>query len=156
VVAKSRPQDDKHPYASPTTAGLYITFRDLVIELVCLNVNRSIGARFWQDAKYWGPKYKREIRGVSNLSKKIDLEDKINQTALLWVIKNKGIKSLSATKTIERIVYYTKKQRQKLTEEREQLSAKKQIEPIDNKKNSVFVESGKKTTFAKIREAENG
>ncbi len=46
---KRQPKSDKHPYASPTTPGLHIAFRDFIIELVCLNVNPKIGPRFWSD-----------------------------------------------------------------------------------------------------------
>lgn len=153
---KHQPKSDKHPYASPTTPGLYITFRDFIIELVCLNVNSKIGPRFWSDKKYWGPKYGREIRGLSNLGRELDLGDTLVKVALIKVIKNNYIKALVSTKTVTRVVRLTNKCYRELIDQRESLSKKKQPVIIDSKKNATFVDTGKKNVLAKIRDAENG
>ena len=153
---KHQPKSDKHPYASPTTPGLYIAFRDFIIELVCLNLNPKIGPRFWSDKKYWGPKYGREIRGMSNLGRELDLGDTLVQVALIKAIKDNYIKSLSYKKTIAKVVRLTHNCHQKLINQRESLSKKKQPATIDSKKNATFVDTGRKNVLAKIRDAENG
>ena len=153
---KHQPQSEKHPYASPTTPGLYIAFRDYIIEMVCLNVNQKIGPRFWSDRKYWGPKYGREIRGMSNLGRELDLGDTLVQVALIKVIKTNYIKALVSKKTVARVVRLTHKCYQELLSQRESLSNKKQPTKIDSKKNATFVDTGRKNVLAKIRDAENG
>ncbi len=153
---KHQPKSEKHPYASPTTPGLYVTFRDFIIEMVCLNVNPKIGPRFWSDKKYWGPKYGREIRGMSNLGKELDLENVLVRRSLIQVIKTNFIKALVAKKTIIRVVRLTKKCHQELLKQRESLSKKEQPATIDTKKNATFVDTGRKNILAKIRDAENG
>jgi len=156
VGIKHQPQSEKHPYASPTTPGLYIAFRDYIIEMVCLNVNQKIGPRFWSDRKYWGPKYGREIRGMSNLGRELDLGDTLVQVALIKVIKTNYIKALVSKKTVARVVRLTHKCYQELLSQRESLSNKKQPTKIDSKKNATFVDTGRKNVLAKIRDAENG
>lgn len=153
---KHQPKSDKHPYASPTTPGLYVAFRDFIIELVCLNVNPKIGPRFWSDRKYWGPKYGREIRGMFNLSGELDLENTLVQVALIKVIKTNYIKALVSKKTVVRVVRLTHKCHRELLDQRESLSKKKQPAIIDSKKNATFVDTGKRNVLAKIRDAENG
>jgi len=153
---KHQPKSDKHPYASPTTPGLYVTFRDFIIELVCLNVNTKIGPRFWSDKKYWGPKYGREIRGMSNLGRDLDLGDTLVQVALIKVVKTNYIKALVSKKTVARVVRLTHKCYKELLDQRESLSKKKQPIKIDSKKNATFVDTGKRNVLAKIRDAENG
>lgn len=153
---KHQSRSDKYPYASLTTPGLYVTFRDFIIEMVCLNVNPKIGPRFWSDKKYWGPKYGREIRGMSNLRKELDLENILVRSALIQVVKNNYIKALVAKKTITRVVRLTKKCYQELLDQRESLSKKEPPAIIDSKKNSTFVDTGKKNVLAKVRDAENG
>lgn len=152
---KHQPESDKHPYASPTTPGLYITFRDFIIELVCLNVNPKIGPRFWSDKKYWGPKYGREIRGLSNLGRELDLSNTLVKVALINVIKSNYIKALVSKKTVTRVVRMTRKCHQELVDQRESLSKKQHPVMIDSKKNATFVDTGKKNVLAKIRDAEN-
>ncbi|MHC4453425.1 MAG: hypothetical protein ACYSWS_01855 [Planctomycetota bacterium] len=156
MAIKHQPKSDKHPYASPTTPGLYVTFRDYVIELVCLNVNPKIGPRFWSDKSYWGPKYGREIRGVSNLGKELDLTDVLTQTALIYTIKEYRIKALVAKKTVARVVRITRHRIEILQTQRKTLSQKPQREEIDSKKNSTFVDTGQKNVLARIRDVENG
>lgn len=153
---KYQQYNEKHPYKSPTTPELYVTFRNYIIELVCLNVNSKLGSRFWSDKKYWGPKYKREIRGVSNLSKELDFNDAVIQTALIEIIIQYNIKALVAKKTITKVVNLTKKHIIDIKEKRERL-AKKQLTPmtIDDRKNSIFVDMGMRNKLAKIKELEN-
>ena len=156
MATKHQPQSEKHPYASPTTPGLYIALRDYIIELVCLNTNSKIGPRFWSDQSYWAPKYRREVRGVANLGKELDLTDTLTQTALIQIIREYRIKALVAKKTKDKVVRYTRRRIEQLTEQRKSLAAKQPQAPIDFKKNATFVDTGEKTTLAKIREAENG
>lgn len=153
---KHQPKSEKHPYASPTTPGLYVAFRDFIIELVCLNVNPKIGPRFWSDRKYWGPKYGREIRGVSNLGKELDFDNTLVQVALIKVVKTNYIKALFSKKTVTRVVRLTHKCHKELIQQRESLAKKEQPTAIDSKKNSTFVDTGKKNILAKIRDTENG
>ena len=154
MAIKNQKQDKKHPYLSPTTPGLYVTFRNYVIELVCLNANNKIGPRFWQDTKYWGPKYKREIRGVSNLAKELNFDDTLMQNALIQIVNEYNIKALVAKKIMERIVRLTKIRIQKLTEQRKSLIKPQNSENIDVKENSRFINTGIKNTLHKIKEIE--
>lgn len=156
MAIRHQPKDEKHPYASPTTPGLYITFRDYIIELVCLNVDRKLGPRFWSEQGYWAPKYRREIRGVSNLGKLLNFTDTLVQTALVQIIKEYRIKALVAKKTVAKVTYLTCRKIKDITAQRAVLSNKLPIVAIDSKKNSTFVDVGEKSTLAKIREAENG
>jgi hypothetical protein len=155
MAIRNQPQSEKHPYASPTTPGLYVAFRDLIIELVCLNINSRIGPRFWSDKKYWSPKYRREIKGVSSLGKELDLTDILTQTALTEIIKEYRIKALVAHKTITRVIRLTRNRRANLVNKRMELAAKPQHEAIDTKKNSTFTDTGNKTILAKIRDMES-
>lgn len=156
MTIRHQPQSDKHQYASPTTPGLYVAFRDYAIELVCLNTNPKIGPRFWSDQSYWSPKYKREIRGISNLGKELDLTDVLTQTAVIQIVKEYRIKALVATKTKDKIVRLVRRRISYLREQRETLAKKQLQAPIDAKKNATFVDTGKRSTLAKVRESENG
>jgi len=156
MAIRNQPKSDKHPYASPTTPGLFVAFRDYVIELVCLNHNPKLGPRFWSDKGYWAKKYGREIRGVSNIGKQLDIEDTLTQTAVVETIKERRIKSLSATKTVAMVVRVTKQKMQQITETRQNLAQKAPIKPVDSKKNSTFVDTGTRNRLSKIRNAENG
>lgn len=156
MAIRHQPKSEKHPFASPTTPGLYVALRDFIIELVCLNVNPKIGQRFWSDPKYWGPKYRREIRGVSNLGKKLDLTDKIIQTALVQIIREYNIKALVAKKTVDRVVKLTNRRVEELRLRRETLVQKVQPIEIDSRKNSTFIDTKEKGVLSKVREVENG
>jgi hypothetical protein len=156
MAIRHQPKSEKHPYLSPTTPGLYVTFRDYIIELVCMNVNPKIGPRFWSDKKYWGPKYGREIRGVTNLGKELNLSDALLRRALVEIIRERNIKALVAKKTIATIVRWTNNRVESLTAQRLELSKRQQHTEIDNKKNATFVDTGRKTALAKIRDEENG
>lgn len=153
---RHQPKSDKYPFYSPTTSGLYIALRDYIIELVCLNVNPKIGPRFWSDSSYWGPKYRREIRGVSNLNKELDLTNTLTQTALIQIIKEYNIKALVAKKTIVKIVRLTNRRIAQLKDQRKLLTGKQQQVKIDIKKNSTFIDTGRKSRFARVKEKDHG
>lgn len=156
MAVRNQSKDDKHQYASPTTPGLYVTFRNYIIELVCLNTNPRISARFWSDKKYWAPKYKREIRGISNLNKSLDFTDIITRTALIQIIKEYNIKALVSKKTINKVIRLTNIRIGQLNEQRTTLAQKSPHKEIDQKKNATFVDTGEKNVLTKLREAENG
>jgi len=158
MAVRHQPQSEKHPYASPTTPGLFITFRAYLIELICLNVNPKLGPRFWSSdtGKYWGPKFRREVKGVDNVSQLLNFDDILMQTALIEIIKERNIKALTYKKTVDRVARLARQRRDRLAQKRMELSRKQQPTAIDARKNSTFVDTGEKNTLAKIREAENG
>lgn len=156
MVPKNHKQDKKHPYLSPTTPGLYITFRAYIIELICLNVNKKIGPRFWADQKYWGPKFRRETKGVANVLTMLTDQDVLVETAFIYVIRQYNIRSLLYKTTVKKVVRNIQKRKIYLEQQRECLSNKIQHKEIDSKKNSTFVDIGKRGVLAKIRNAENG
>lgn len=138
---------------SPTTPGLKVPFRKYVIELVCLNVNPRIGPRFWQDQKYWGPKYRREIKGIYNLKLRFgDLDNPILQNCIVGIVRDLRIKSLSATKTIDKLERISRKRyRDKLVELKQlkkRLPSKIEYIPSDDD----FVDAGDKTKLSKIKD----
>lgn len=155
MAIRHQQKNEKHPFESPTTPGLFVTMRNYVIELVCLNVNNKIGPRFWFDPKYWGLKYKREIRGIANLGKELDLTNILTQIALIQIIKEFNIKALIAKKTTARVVKLTNQRIIQLKEQRKLLAEKQQQKLINEKKNSIFIDTGNKTILAKIRESES-
>lgn len=156
MAIRHQPQDEKHPYASPTTPGLYTTFRAYIIELICLNVNQKIGPRFWSDKKYWGPKFRREVKGVANVLKVLGTENPLTQTAFVQIVKQHNIKSLSYKTTVQKVVKYITIRKDDLERKRTELSEKPQIKEIDTEKNSTFVDTGRKNILSKIKETENG
>lgn len=156
MTKKNQQQNTKHPYASPTTPGLYVTFRAYIIELICLNVNKKIGPRFWSDQKYWGPKFRREVKGVANVCEQLGDTGTLTETAFIHVITLYNIKSLSYKTTVNKVVKNIHKKKIHLEQQREQLRHKKHNIQIDIKKNSTFVDTGPRGILSKIREAENG
>ena len=155
MAIRYQPQSEKHPFPSPTTPGLYVTFRAYIIELVCLNINPKLGPRFWSDPKYWGLKFRREVKGVANLSKELDLTNTLIQTALVQVIKEYNIKALVAKKTVARVVRLTNRRITDLKKQRQLLAGKQSQSTIDTKKNATFIDTGDKSTLNKIKELEN-
>lgn len=153
---RHQPKDEKHPYASPTTPGLYVTFRAYIIELICYNLNRKIGPRFWSDPKYWGPKFRREIKGVDNVLKQLVSVGVLTETAFVQIIKEHNIKSLTYKSTVSRVVKNIRQREIDLEKQRAKLRAKPSQQDVDVVKNSTFVDTGEKSVLAKIREAENG
>lgn len=156
MTIRHQPKDEKHPYASPTTPGLYVTFRAYVIELICYNVNKKIGPRFWSDPKYWGPKFRREIKGVDNVLKQLKSVSAITETSFVQIIREHNIKSLTYKSTVRRVVSNIHKRETELERQRTKLVAKPSQQKVDVVKNSTFVDTGEKGILAKVREAENG
>jgi len=156
MARRHQPRDEKHPFESPTTPGEYVAFRNLIIELVCTNVNPKIGPRFWEDPKYWAPKYKREVRGVANLGKQIDTTDPIVQRALIDTIVKYRIKALVAKKTVEKVIKLTNRRIKEITTRREASSSRPAATQVDVPKNSTFVDTGEDSILAKIKRIENG
>ncbi|KKN98961.1 hypothetical protein LCGC14_0142060 [marine sediment metagenome] len=156
MAIRHQPQSEKFPFKSPTTPGLYVTFQAYIIELICLNVNSKIGPRFWSDKKYWGPKFGREVKGVSNVLKSVGNKDPLTQTAFTQIIKEHNIKSLSYKTTVQKVTRCIVARKAELQKKRTELSAKPSVKEIDSKRNSTFVDTGKKGVLAKIREIEGG
>jgi len=158
-------------FDSPTTNGLKIDFRNYVIELVCLNIDPKLISRFWKSNKYWSGKYPREIRGFSNLKKAIestvnnnlpgefsqfDLEESFSQKILINIIKKLNIKSLSATKTITKIVSTFLKMYNAEYSTRVNKVQLDFITIVEPEKNTKFIEPKIKNKLSKLRELENG
>jgi len=147
-------------YKSPTTPALSVTFINYVIELVCLNVNRSLAPRFWKDPKYWGPKYRREIKGMHNLKERLgNFDDPALRTAIINSVRQLNIKSLSAKKTINRLTKTVQKEHENMIRRREQFAARAQPQIQDlaehAKHNAEFVDVQKQTKLTKLREIED-
>lgn len=156
MAIRHQPQSEKYPYASPTTPGLYVTFRAYIIELICLNVNKKIGPRFWSDKKYWGPKFRREVKGVDNVLQHLGTIDTLTQTAFVQIVCEHNIKSLAYKITVNKVVKNILGRKRGLERQRAKLREKPRQQEIDTQKNSTFVDTGEKGVLAKIREAENG
>ena len=140
-------------YPSPTTPGLEVTFSNYVIELICLNMNAKLCPRFWKYGdKYWHNKYRREIKGVSNLLKKFEfLDNPLLQKTIVLDIKSLLIKKtfIKAEKAIRK--YYN----QALVDNKK-LEAQPDYQIISSNKNAKFVDVSSKTKLGKLREICNG
>jgi len=155
-------------FDSPTTPGLKIDFKNYLIELVCINCDKRIGPRFWKNNIYWSSKYKREIRGVYNLIKSFDApiteDTKVNvvenspfaQKILIQVIKNLNIKSLSAKKTVQKIIANHKKIFAKEYDHRLSVANEKTInsEIVNGKENARYVDTGNKNKLSILKDIE--
>lgn len=155
-------------FDSPTTPGLKIDFKNYLIELVCINCDKRIGTRFWKSNEYWSSKYKREIKGVHNLIKcfdaPIDEELKVNtvenspfaQKILIQVIKNLNIKSLSAKKTIQKIITNHKKIFSKEYDHRLSIANEKTInsEIVNGKENARYIDGGNRGKLSILKDIE--
>lgn len=148
--------DKKHPYESPTTPGLYVTLSDFIVELICLNMNPKLGAKFWRDDKYWKTKYVREIsRGIQKLKElliEFDLEDNIVRISLIRTVKNSNIKSLLVEKTRNVLLKKFKREYYRLLKTYDAPNNPSIV--IDPKTNSTFIDPPKKTILGKLREIE--
>ena len=156
-------------FDSPTTPGLKIDFKNFIIELVCINCDKRLGPRFWRSNEYWSSKYKREIKGVHNLIRSfdapIDKDTKVNtvenspfaQKILIQIIKNLNIKSLSAKKTIQKIIGNHKKIFSTEYDHRLSMANEKAIdsEIINSKENARYVDSGSKNKLSILKDIEN-
>lgn len=143
---------------SPTTPGLNITFNNLIVETICLNMEPKLGPKFWsQSPKYWGPKYVREIsRGIQIFRKlfgNYDLDNPTIRIAIIRAITNTKSQSLLVKKTRLRIFERFLYENTKLLKDHETFK-KQEDTPIDQNKNSRFVDLPQTTPLGKIREIE--
>ena len=150
-------------YSSLTTPGLNVNFTNYVIELICLNVDKKLGPRFWKSNTYWKNKYIREIKGFHNLNlllkEDYNFENPFDQSLLVKIIKDKNIKCLLAKKTQLKIQRLMTKYRDNENEKIKRMI--KDIDPgIYNKEymidNSDFIEPKNKSTLQKLKEIEDG
>jgi len=155
-------------FDSPTTPGLKIDFKNYLIELVCLNCDKRIGPRFWRNNNYWSSKYKREIKGtynlINNFNAPITEDMKVNviennpfaQKILIQVIKNLNIKSLSAKKTIQKIMTNYKKAYLKEYNNRLSITKENTInsEIANGKENARYIDTGKKNKLSILKDIE--
>jgi len=142
-------------FDSPTTPGLKIDFKNYLIELVCLNMDRKLSARFWKSNNYWAKKYPREIKGVSNLGKLIDFNDTLVQKLLIGIIKDSWIKSLSAKKTLSTIIKKLNILYEKEIEKRKISDEKIVMSIFSPEENARYVDGGNKNKLTLIKELEN-
>lgn len=143
-------------YPSPTTAGLEVTFNNYIIELICLNTDRKLCARFWKYAnKYWQAKYRREIKGVHNLLKSFDsIEDPLLQRTIIDIVRKLDIRSMLATKTVTKVVKAVRVRYTQELDNRKRIASDAKIhQPVMS---SEFVDVGNKTKLAKIKVIRNG
>ena len=154
--------DDKHPYESPTTPGLWVTFRAYLIELVCINTARySLSPRFWQDKKYWGPKFARETRGVKQLMDPYGDPENIGvlvQLCVIKAVKNNYVKSFSAKATLVRLRKWIDKESDLLVKQRSELEKNKPEDVVCDdeymEQNSSIIKPSVSTKITRLREIE--
>ncbi len=143
-------------YKSPTTPGLEVTFSNYLIESICLNTDRKLCPRFWKYAtKYWVAKYRREIKGVHNLLKNFEsLEDPLLQRTIVDTISKLDIRSMLATKTVNRVVKAVKVNYEQELNKRKQMALDtKPHKPVSS---SEFVDVGSGPKLAKIKAMKDG
>jgi len=147
---------------SPTTPGMMVTPRNYCIELICLNVNRSLPPKFWLDNKYWGPKFKREVGGISRLGKKLantdlDLGTPFNMTILASVIQAYCVKSLTANRTMDKVITWMKKKSASIQSQRSVIVSQAAPVSFDITENMRIVDVGESTPLSKIKKiTQNG
>jgi hypothetical protein len=90
--------------------------------------------------------------------KELDVIDAVTQTALVHVIRDFNIKSLTQKTTVKRVVKNVKQRKIDLNIQRARLQDKlsQQEQEIDTKKNSTFIDTGEQGVLAKIRKIESG
>jgi len=150
-------------FDSPTTPGLRIDFKNYLIELVCLNCDKKLPSRFWKSNVYWTNKYKREIKGVHNLWNMLDanvcllnFDNPLAQTVLISIIKTTCIKSLSAKKTLNKIVNRLKTEYEIERRKRLDQAAKIEIEKtFSDKDNARYSGDGSRNKLAILRNIES-
>lgn len=146
---------NKKIFDSPTTPGIKIDFRNYLVELICLNVNKNIGPRFWRDKKYWSQKYVREIKGVYNLSQSLGgFDDQFISKAIIHVIKKHNIKSLLKKITIQKLAKYIPKLAAKIKKQYKTLAVSQETREIVGP-NFSFRKSDSKGRLSKVKDAEN-
>jgi len=159
MAIRHQPQSEKHPYQSPTTPGLYVDFRNYIIELVCKNTNPRIGPRFWNMNDYWRKKYSRETRGIKQLSESLDFNIPAIKAALIEIILERRIKALVRKDTITLVIKQVKKKLDNTIRQRQEMADKAQLPIIADdyqQRNARLVDTGTRDTFAKLREIEHG
>jgi len=142
-------------FDSPTTPGLKIDFKNYIIELVCLNMDKKLGPRFWKSNNYWAKKYPREIRGIGNLSKLTDFNNSLIQKLLIGIIKDSWIKSLSAKKTLNTIIKKLNILYGREIEKRKTNDEKMVMSIFSPEENARYVDTGNKNKISLIKELEN-
>jgi hypothetical protein len=141
-------------FDSPTTPGLPIDFRNYVVELVCLNMDKKLGPRFWKSNNYWAKKYPREIKGISNLSKLTDFNNPLIQKLLIGIIKDGWIKSLSAKKTLNTIIKKLDILYKKEIEKRKISDEKIVVSIFSPEENARYVDTGTKNKLSILKDIE--
>jgi hypothetical protein len=149
-------------FDSPTTPGLRIDFPNYLIELVCLNCDRKLTSRFWKSSIYWTNKYKREIKGVHNLRNMLEsfacllnFDNPLAQTVLIDIIKRTCIKSLSAKKTVTKIVGKLKVEYEKERQRRLLMAHARVLPSKNDEQNSRYLDDRSKNKLSILRELEN-
>lgn len=147
-------------YPSPTTPGLTIDFKNLVVELVCLNMDAKLSARFWLDRKYWAPKYAREVRGFSMLIRlHDDIEDPVFQRATIDALKESRVQTLLNERNLSRLDRLVRRKMEILVAERERLAAQApETIPAEQymERNTRLTSLGRSSRISKILEIERG
>ncbi len=143
-------------YPSPTTSGLFVTFNNYIIELICLNMDKKLCPRFWKFAnKYWQAKYRREIKGVHNLLKNFEfLDNPLLQRTIIDVVRKLDIKSMLAKKTVDRVTKAVKISYEQALYKPKQMAS--HTKPQESVSSSEFVGVGNKTKMAKIKAIRDG
>lgn len=149
---------NKRSYESPTTNGLYITFEAYIIELICLNMDKKLQPKFWNDEKYWNKKFRRETRGVKKLKTKLGflvggIDDAYMRQSIINVIRNKNIKSLCRDKTVEYVCSHSLNEYKKILERiKNKIENQSKSIDIDKEKNSKFINFYKGNKLSRLQE----
>lgn len=135
-------------FNSPSTKHLLIDFRAYIIELICLNIDKNLGERFWKE-KEWADKFRREIAGFSRFVKLYPdyKTDKMLQSSIIFGIQKIRCKSLLSNGTRNRLHAVV---------DNHYNQSKIINVPIDPKQNARFISTGPKTKLTRIREIQNG
>ena len=147
-------------YPSPTTPGLQIDFKNLVVELVCLNMQPKLGARFWVDRAYWRPKYGREIRGFQKCAKlRENLDDPVMQRAVIEAIKETRCMTLLNERNLSRLDRCVDRKHAEMVEQRRRLAESAPVNiPAEEymRRNTRLADVGGASRLKRILEIESG
>lgn len=145
-------------YPSPTTPGLEVSFKNLIVELVCLNMESKLPRRFWLNRKYWGPKYGREVRGFQKFSRLHEnLEDPVMQRAIIEAVRETRCMTLLNEQNLSRLDRCVKRKYAELVTQREKLAAQATAPiPADEymRRNTRLANLGGKSQLQRILEIE--
>lgn len=150
---------DEKTYASPTTPGLMVTFTNFLVELVCLNKQRRLPARFWK-LPDWHKRYANEIRGVLRWAKlhEDELENPLYRKAVIAAMRWVQPLTMMSNRNHEKLDRRTAKEYRQLLEARDQMAAKAPppVESPDKyaRDNSKVVVTGERTQLSLIQEIE--